>query len=228
VRESDEATLERIHCNECPRKTRHRLLHKVVLDDSEFIEEVGTLGSITIFETLQCCGCEEVLLRRTWDSCEGDPEPSVRYFPPKVSRRPPSWQLEIPFELSSVLREIYRSLDANNRRLPMMGARALIDTLINDKVGDVGTFDEKLKELERLGFISPHNRKVLAAALDVGHAVTHRGHTPSVEKVNDVMDIVENLLHAVYVLPSVAEELEKSTPKRQPRKTLPLLKARNS
>jgi hypothetical protein len=35
-----------------------------------------------------------------------------------------------------VLREVYRSLDANNKQLPMMGARTLIDMLMVDKVGD--------------------------------------------------------------------------------------------
>jgi hypothetical protein len=219
VPESGEPTLERIHCNECRHNTRHRLLHKVVVDDSELIEGEGQFGSITTFETLQCCGCEEVLLRRSRFSCEEGPdEQEVQYFPPKVSRYLPSWQWKIPS--FPVLREIYRSLDSNNCRLPMMGARALIDRLMNDKVGDVGTFGDKLKELQRLGFVSLQNRKILAAALDVGHAAAHRGHAPSAEEVNDVMDIVENLLHSVYVLPDVAEELERATPKRQPRKSV--------
>jgi hypothetical protein len=38
-----------------------------------------------------------------------------------------------------VRREVYRSLDADNRRLPMRGARTLVDMLMTEKVGDVGT-----------------------------------------------------------------------------------------
>jgi hypothetical protein len=43
----------------------------------------------------------------------------------------------------------YRSLDANSLRQPMMGARTLIDMVMNEKVGDVGSFRAKLKELEQ-------------------------------------------------------------------------------
>src|SRR5262249_6993620 len=113
-----------------------------------------------------------------------------------------------------VLQEVYRSLDANNRLLPMMGARTLIDMLMTDKVGDIGTFDEKLRQLEGLGVISSHHREVLSAALDVGSAAAHRGYAPEAEDVNAVMDIIENLLHAVYVLPGMAQRLRTTTPPR--------------
>jgi hypothetical protein len=86
---------------------------------------------------------------------------------------------------------------------------------------DVGTFDEKLRKLEGLGVVSANNRGVLSAALDVGHAAAHRGHAPNSDDVNAVMDIVENLLHAVYVLPGMADRLRKTTPQRPARTTNP-------
>jgi len=96
----------------------------------------------------------------------------------------------------------------------MMGARTLIDMLMVEKVGDVGTFDAKLKQLEGMGVISSRNREVLSAALDVGNAAIHRGHTPDPDDVNAVIDIVENLLQAVYVLPGMAQRLRTNTPRR--------------
>lgn len=100
----------------------------------------------------------------------------------------------------------------------MMGARALLDMVIVEKVGDVGTFAEKLRKLESEEYISGKNRRVLEAALDVGSAAAHRGHAAKKSQVDAVMDIVENLLQAVYVLPDLAEELKKSTPPRPSRK----------
>ena len=100
----------------------------------------------------------------------------------------------------------------------MMGARTLVDLVIVDKVGDVGTFAEKLKKLESEKYISGKNREVLEAALDAGNAAAHRGYSARPAQVNAVMDIVENLLQAVYVLPSMAQDLKKSTPARPPRK----------
>jgi hypothetical protein len=205
--------LERIYCNGCRQKTRHRLLNTVMDQDTDEVEKGVVLEWSTNFETLQCCGCGAAVLRETV-LYEHDTIPYVRYFPPPVSRHPPSWHYRIPKEIHPVMDEIYRSLDANNRRLPMMGARTLIDMLLVEKVGDVGTFGEKLKQLEDKGYISSRNREVLAAALDVGSAAAHRGHAPEPSEVEAVMDIVENLLHAVYVLPRMADKLKKTTPPR--------------
>jgi hypothetical protein len=121
-------------------------------------------------------------------------------------------------EFRSVLDEIYRSLDANNRRLPMMGARTLVDMMIVEKVGDLGTFATGLKALEQSGFVSSKNREVLDAVLDAGSAAAHRGHAAKWENVNTTMDIVENMLHAIYVLPDAAQKLKECTPPRAPRK----------
>ena len=97
----------------------------------------------------------------------------------------------------------------------MMGARTLVDMVILNKVGDVGTFAKKLKALEDQGFVGSRNREVLAAVLEAGNAVTHRGKDYQPEQVNQVMDIVENLLQAAYVLERVAKTVKDATPPRK-------------
>jgi hypothetical protein len=77
---------------------------------------------------------------------------------------------------------VYRSLAADNVRLPMMGARALVDMLIVQKVGDVGSFQQKLAALERKGIVGSQGRDVLSAALDIGNAAAHRGHAVTESK----------------------------------------------
>lgn len=210
--------IQQVHCNECRRKTDHRLL-KTALGDkgSEQEDETFAIWWETKFDVLQCCGCREVVLRRTYDCTEFE-YPDVRFFPPRVSRHSPHWKNKLSWEFRSVLDEIYRSLDANNSRLPMMGARTLVDMVITDKVGDLGSFAAGLKALEVAGFVSSKNREILEAALDAGSAAAHRGHWAKPEDVNTVMDIVENMLQAVYVLQDAAEKLKQSTPPRPPRK----------
>jgi hypothetical protein len=75
-------------------------------------------------------------------------------------------------------------------------------------------FAEKLRQLEVQGFISQKNRQVLDVALDAGSAAVHGGYAPKLAEVHSVMDIVENLLQAIYVLDKVAAEVKKSTPAR--------------
>jgi hypothetical protein len=96
-----------------------------------------------------------------------------------------------------------------------MGARTVVDMLLMDKVGDLGTFSEKLTQLEGDGFVGRKNREFLGAALDAGNAAAHRGYQPKKEHLDHVMDIVENVLQAVYILEEAADELKKSTPARK-------------
>ena len=184
------------------------------------------ISSSTNFELLQCCGCQEAVLRRTFEySIAGAPDyiieevggtefREVRRFPPAIVRHPPKWRSNLPRDSGILLEEIYRSLDSESRLLPVLGARTLVDMMILEKVGDVGTFEQKLKALESGGFISSDNRAILCVVLEKCSATAHRGHVPSPSEVQAVMDIVENMLQAMYVFPDVAQRLKQSTPPR--------------
>jgi hypothetical protein len=209
---------EKIHCNRCRGKTLQRLA--IAIRGDEGTNSYGPdydFSWRTLYEVLQCAGCQEAVLRSTTDDSESEYS-DVRYFPPAISRHPPQWKYQLPGEITLLLDEVYRSLDAANRQLPMMGARAIVDLVMVEKVGDIGTFAGKLEKLESGKFISASSRKVLKAVLDIGSAAAHRGYLAKKPQIDAVMDIIENLLQAVYVFPDMAEELEKSTPAR-PRKT---------
>jgi len=90
----------------------------------------------------------------------------------------------------------------------------VVDLVLVEKIGDVGGFKDKLKAAEADGIIGSKNREVLDAALDAGNAATHRGHQATSDDVHAVMDIVENLLQAVYHLESLADRLKRATPPR--------------
>ncbi|MCC5806192.1 MAG: hypothetical protein JJU00_07675, partial [Opitutales bacterium] len=96
-----------------------------------------------------------------------------------------------------------------SRRLPNR-----IDSEVSWKVGDVGTFKQKLSALQKAGLLSESSLELLSVALDVGNAASHRGYRPKWEHVQHVIDIVEHLLQAT-VLREVVEELKDSTPKRR-------------
>lgn len=208
------------HCNECGRETKHGVVHRAdrrrTFDDDHYSVEVGSVWTV-----LQCCGCEEVTLRRV-DWCSEDdrmegPGPFT-YFPPRVSRRKPAWvsRLDVPSEYSNLLEETYTALHADSRRLAMMGARALIDAVIRRNAGEQPTFAQGLDALAARYLISEQDRGIIEAAVDVGHAAAHRGHKATPEDVNVVIDIVERLIHT-EILAEQARELKKSTPPRPPR-----------
>ena len=201
-------------CNDCGRKTDHVVLKS---HTSSGADQKSETWWETRYDMMECCGCHFISLKRTFSFSEYD-EPEVEYFPPPVSRRKPEWALRfLPSGLRELTSEIYSALHANNRRLATMGARAMLDMAIVDSVGDVGTFHDKLDALQSKGLIAEQQRQFVEAALEIGHAAGHRGHCPTAENLNLAMDIVENILQQIYVLPHAVVELKKSTPARSQR-----------
>jgi hypothetical protein len=124
------------------------------------------------------------------------------------------WIYGLPVDFQALIKEIYTALYANSRCLALMGTRALVDLFMNTTIGDIGGFQRKLDKLVEDGYIGKKNKEILEAALDAGHAATHRAHNPTAEDVNLVFDIVENLIQHL-VLKTQSADLKKHTPKRQ-------------
>ncbi len=210
---------ERIHCNQCGHKTKHLIVVTRKQHGSEPFDEHCDVSWTTIYDVFECCGCEEVTLRRRFYFSEWNPgDVEIIYYPPRIGRRVPPWKDDLRNGIGPLLEEVYTALQADSRRLAMMGARALIDMVMLNEVGDVGTFARKLAAIEMGGFLSAKNREVLDAALDVGSAASHRGHCPDRKHVQYVIDIVENLLQAT-ILHKVVDDLKEATPKRKKAKT---------
>jgi hypothetical protein len=145
--------IQRVHCNSCRGKTLHKLLKEAHDEGSEPYDEQNHVWWHIVHQMFECCGCKSVVVRRSHEFSEWD-YPDVRLFPPPVSQHKPDWFHKLPASLQSLLSEVYNSLDADTRALPLMGARAILDMVIVDKVGDIGTFADKLKKLENQGVIS--------------------------------------------------------------------------
>ena len=141
-------------------------------------------------------------------------EETIALYPPAIWRQAPRWRHELPEPLRELFDEIYVAIQNDARMIALMGARALLDMLFVEMVGDVGSFAAKLQALERSGWIASSSREVLEAALDAGNAAAHRGHKPLERHLRGVMDIVENLLQSRYHFKKVASELREATPSR--------------
>ena len=141
------------------------------------------------------------------------------YFPPRVSRRKPDWLLrqKAP-DYQELLDEVYTALHADSRRLAMMGARAIIDKAIAKRIGDQGSFSAGLNALQKANLLSLQERPIIEAAFEAGSAAMHRGHQPTVDSLNIVIDIVERVIHA-EILEEKVKELVAATPKRPSRAT---------
>lgn len=127
----------------------------------------------------------------------------------------PKWYADLPVNIHEMLLEVRYTLQRELSALPSMGLRSVIDMICNERVGDIGGFAEKLRQLEEKRLITPKKRQIIESILEVGHASVHRGHFPTAKDLKVVMDIVDHLLEELYVLDKTSESLRASVPKRE-------------
>ena len=111
--------------------------------------------------------------------------------------------------------EIYTALHGDCLSLAAMGIRALLEGIMIDRVGDQGSFKNNLKELERQGYLASHQRDILEATLEIGHASIHRGYVPTRDDLTLALDITETMFEMIYIHKEQAAELRRRIPPRK-------------
>jgi hypothetical protein len=217
---------KRIDCNSCGSSRQH-LSQAVFWAQGEEGErdDDGHPAHFDVYEILQCLGCGAVTVQHCWwkggkyyeDPESGDiafPDEHCEFFPPRQTRTRPAWLSELPERLKPVLTEVYLALDAGAPILAAIGVRTVLDGVMTKVVGDIGTFKAKLDALETKGWITALDKRRLAIVVDAGNAAAHRGFKAGPNETNRMMDTLEHLLHARFVLDKQAKQLKRVTPKR--------------
>lgn len=210
------------HCNTCGGERNHVRLNKIDKGWSEDIDGGYSISGGDTYYVLECRGCESVkVLHESWFSedtdHQGNPIVSRVYYPSSIFRPHPRWfkHLDNEWHISKLLREIYQAMQNDAPSLAAMGIRAVIEAIMIDKVGDQGTFKRNLAEFQAKGFISTFQLGILEAVLELGHASIHREFVPATDQLEVAMDIMENLVHELYVLEHRAKATVKNIPKRK-------------
>lgn len=212
-------------CFQCKRETKQVTLFsqgEVITDPKEIIsydkegnrKQSGWIIEGHIWKITQCQGCEKINLNVFSRTDPTQDDLLIHHFPTKDFRPFPMWATHLNKIYVELICEIYLSLNTGNVRLPLMGARTLLDMFIVDKIGDVGTFKQKIERFFEEKYISKSNKELLEIALEYGHATSHRAYTPSKDEINGVLDIVENILKTEALIDKT-KELKKSIPKRK-------------
>lgn len=139
------------------------------------------------------------------------------FNPPSQARPRPEWWAELPAPLRQLLEEIHTVLEQTPGALPVMGIRALIDRFMLETVGDMGSFEQKLLAMQHQGIISAHDKRRLRVIIDAGNAASHQGTAFGPRRIHDMLNCVEALLRAHWVLGPRLRELEAEIPNRSAR-----------
>jgi Domain of unknown function (DUF4145) len=210
------------HCNTCGGDRNHERLNKIEKNWSETLDSGYQISGGDTYYVLECRGCESIkVLHESWFSedtdADGTPLTNRVYYPSSIFRPHPRWykSLDNEWHISKLLREIYQAMQNDAPSLAAMGIRAVIEAIMIDKVGDQGAFKRNLTEFQAKGFISTFQLGIFEAVLELGHASIHREFTPASDQLEVAMDIMENLVHELYVLEHRAKATVGKIPKRK-------------
>ncbi|MET4442822.1 hypothetical protein ABIB75_001083 [Bradyrhizobium sp. GM2.2] len=147
---------------------------------------------------------------------------TTEYYPSPVSRQQPIWLqymrlgLDVDEEkIGDLIFEVYRAVDAKQYRLAAMGIRAALEQIMIMKIGDTGTFNQKLEAFQKAGLISSIQRDAMRATLDVGDAAIHRGYIPKEGELKIALDVLDGVCAPIFGHVDEAKRMAQSVPPRK-------------
>lgn len=214
---------KKVFCNSCERTLSHSTLTSGRIN----VETTKNNGTYQNYEVFQCRECKKVTFSVSdWiyeGPMIGDPYPKkIHYYPPRLFRSKPSWYKNLDKKIKSILDEVYIALDNSLMIIACTGTRTALDKLIEDTIGDVGSFKNKIDTLRKRQIVTKEEKELLLTVIDAGSASAHRGFRPNKKTMNHIMDIVERIFYKLHIEPKEskvllkkAEKIKRKTPKRK-------------
>lgn len=124
------------------------------------------------------------------------------------------WSFNLPKEDMLLFFEVIAAWENGLFTLALSGIRTLIDRYIVNKVGDVGTFQSKLKKMLEEKHLNKKQYELLATIIEGGNAAGHRGFRPKKEMLDNFLQIVEEIISLDYKTDDF-EKYNEIIPKRE-------------
>lgn len=136
------------------------------------------------------------------------------FFESNTSTGKPDWYDLLDDTQKALILEIDRAIGNKLEALPTIGLRTLLDTVMVEKIGDAGNFQEKVKCFTKEGYVTPKMADALNHVLDAGSASAHRAYFPSKADLTTCVELVKHLMHGIYILSPNVDKVAENTPKR--------------
>lgn len=126
----------------------------------------------------------------------------------------PEWYDHLDDVKKALIGEIDIAMRNSLSMLPTIGLRTLIETVMVEKIGDHGSFKEKLDRFHENGYATKRQVESLSKVLDAGNASAHRAYFPNEEDIRTCVEVAKHLLHGIYILDPKVSKLASNTPQR--------------
>jgi len=215
--------IKKTYCHKCKNETNQ----KIAFDETEhdireiFFESLQGEARWAVEQRdwliTQCNGCE-MLNMRVETSHIGKKNTSTsrstRFYPSKIHRIPPAWIFGLDRKYIELLVEVYTALNNDLFVLTSMGLRTLFDILLTDKVGNQGSFKERINKFTNEQYLNPQQKELLEAIIEAGSASAHRGYKADKETLLELLDMSEHILKT-GVLQRKSKVIHERIPKRE-------------
>lgn len=203
----------RVACLTCDTQTRHKVIKSVSDQDD------NPWGiSWSQHEIITCLGCETVSFRKTWgtDDIVGEDDDGYIYdsseevFPSRVAGRKKIRSFySLPSEVQGIYQETHQAVSGNQPILGGIGIRAIVETVCREKNAAGNNLESKINALVDIGVLTKEGAEILHQTRIYGNDAAHEVNPISQQNLGVLMDIAENLLENVYILPKKAAALKK-------------------
>jgi len=202
-----------VPCNDCDRKTCHKIITRVYGK-----LETGGDDVHEDFEVVQCQGCKTLSFLHE-SRYEGDMyenpitgemtiDPVQTMYPNRIAGRPlMRGHHQLPANVLRVYEETHKALCNGLKVITGVGIRIIIEAVCNEKSAAGANLKERIDSLQTMGLITPDGAKILHSLRFMGNSGAHEIRAQSDDELNTAFEVVEYLLHGVYVLPARAASL---------------------
>jgi Domain of unknown function (DUF4145) len=217
----DKRAVRKFQCTECNRATSHEILHT---EEAGGFDEGSGMHWGSAYHTVKCRGCDTISFAEvSWNSedmdDEGQPIAQTNLYPSRAVRKPIEDYFYLPGKVFVVYKETLAALSNKAPILAAIGIRAVVEAICADKGSVARNLEGKIDLLVQNGHLSSSQAGFLHLQRFMGNAAAHEIAAPDRTELEAALDIAENLLKTLYVLPMLAQDMRKSQTKLEARNT---------
>jgi hypothetical protein len=213
-------------CDRCG-GTRNHIVKAIEIVEREY--DYPAQGE-TIYQIVMCLGCntrrfrlKEWALERNAPDEEDDAWESVAIYPSVDAgkRVPRDFSLRLPEKIAQMYVETISAFNSEAYTLCGAGLRAIVEALCLHEKVEGKNLQKKIDELVVQRKLTAPQAELLHEERYLGNAALHEIEAPDKEDLEDGLQIVEGLLHTIYVLPAHAERMKQKRAKKEAKKPVP-------
>ena len=213
IQDKTKNEVRKIVCKYCDNTTNHNVLNSV---ERRWGNE--DIQGIDVYETITCSGCDSVSFRKSSSNSEDtlyDDEGGFSYpeseeiYPSRLMGRKALQDIySLPDKVRVMYSETHRAIFEGLKILAGIGVRALVEGVCSEESAQGHDLKEKINDLVLKGVLTQKNADILHKIRLFGNRAAHEMNSASDSELDVALDIVENLLETVYIIPKKAERLK--------------------